>query len=132
MIQIVNGGASPLSQLRQDYESQQALLKAQSTLVQRFLQLQAQQVAEALFQRSSPIRFTLPDQVVDPANGSQPLIVPPEQRAQTIGSPLDRFTRADQRLALRQRLAILEQSDPPCIVAFGSIGASCNRSLSGK
>jgi hypothetical protein len=111
MIQIVNGGSSPLSQLRQDYDSQQGLLNAQSTLIQRFLQLQAQQVAEALLQHSSPIRFTLPDRVVDPANGPQPLTVPPEQRLQTIGSPLDRFTRVDQRLALRQRLATLEQSD---------------------
>ena len=111
MIQIVNGGGSPLSQLRQDYAFQQALLNAQSTLVQRFLQLQAQQVAEALLQRSSPIRFTLPDQVVDPEKGRRPLIVPTEQRTQNIGSPLDRFTRTDLRLALRQRLASLEQSD---------------------
>ena len=82
MIQNINGGADPLSQLRQEYEIQQALLNAQSTLVQRFLQLQAQQIAEALLQRSSQIRFTLPDQVVDPANGDQPLIVPSEQRVQ--------------------------------------------------
>ena len=121
MIQIVNGGGNPLSQLRQDYETQQALLNAQSTLVQRFLQLQAQQVAEALLQRSSPIRFTLPDQVVDPVNKTQPLIVPPEQRTQNIGSPLDRFTHTDQRLALRQRLAILEQSDLPTLSLAGTL-----------
>ena len=119
MIQIVDSGSSPLSQLRLDFEAQQELLNAQSTLVQRFLQLQAQQVAEALFQRSSPIRFTLPDQVVDPENRSQPLIVPSEQRAQTIGNPLDRFTRADQRLALRKRLATLEQSSLPALSLSG-------------
>jgi hypothetical protein len=121
MIQIVNGGGGPLSQLRQDYETQQVLFNAQSTLVQRFLQLQAQQVAEALLQRSASLRFTLPDQVVDPVKISQPLVVPPEQRTQNIGSPLDRFARTDQRLALRQRLAILEQSDQPALSLSGAL-----------
>jgi hypothetical protein len=121
MIQIVNGGGSSLSQLRQDYEAQNALINAQSSLVQRFLQLQAQQVAEALLQRSSSIRFTLPDQLVDPTNGDQLLIVPPEQRVQNIGHPLDRFTRSDQRLALRQRLATLEQSDLPTLSLSGML-----------
>jgi hypothetical protein len=121
MIQIINSEGSQLSQLRQDYDAQQALFNAQSTLVQRFLQLQAQHIAEALLQRSSPIRFTLPDQVVNPANGSQPLIVLPEQRSQTIGNLLDRFTRSDQRLALRQRLATLEQSDLSTMSLSGAL-----------
>ena len=121
MNQLVNGGSSPLSQLRQDYETQQALLFAQSTLVQRFLHLQAQQVAEAIVQHSSHLRFTLPDQVVDPANGSLPLTVPPEQRPQIIGSPFDRFVRVDRRLALRQRLATLEQSELPTLSLSGAL-----------
>lgn len=121
MVQSSIGGRNHLSQLRLDYEAQQALLNAQSTLVQRFLQLQAQQIAEALLQRASQIRFTLPDQVVNPEEGEQPLIVPSDQRTQTIGGPLDRFTRPDQRLALRQRLAILEQSSQPTLSLSGAL-----------
>ena len=67
MAQLMYGSGSPLSQLRQDYEIHQALLNAQATLVQRFLQLQAQQIADALMQHLPQVRFTLPDQVMDPA-----------------------------------------------------------------
>ena len=119
MTQNINGGGNPLSQLRQEYEIQQALLSAQSTLVQRFLQLQGQQIAEALLQRSPQFRFALPDQVVDPSNGSQPLKVPSKQRPQVIGSPFDRFTQTDHRLALRQRLATLEQTNQPALSFSG-------------
>ena len=121
MIQNLHNGGGPISQLRQDYETQQALLSAQSKLVQQFLQLQAQQIAEAIIQRTYPIRFTLPDQVVTLENGNQPVIVPPEQRLQKIGSPLDRFTRTDIRLALRERIATLEQSTISAVSLAGSL-----------
>ncbi len=85
MAQPMYGSESPLSQLRQDYETHQALLDAQATLVQRFLQLQAQQIADALLQHLSQVHFTLPDQVVDPVQGGRTLIVPADKRGQSIG-----------------------------------------------
>jgi hypothetical protein len=121
MVQIVSGGSNSFSQLRLDYEYQQALSKAQSTLAQRFLQLQAQQIAEALQQHATQIRFTLSDQVMDQENEGQPLIVPPDQRAHTIGGPLDIIKRTDQRLALRERLATLEQSNLRALSLSGAL-----------
>jgi hypothetical protein len=113
--------SSPISQLRQDYQTHQALLNAQATLVQRFLQLQAQQIADALMQHSLQIRFTLPDQVLDPAEGDRPLVVPPDQREQSVGGTLARLKRLDMRLALRQRLAELEQSAQPALVLSSTL-----------
>ena len=39
------------SQLRQEYEAQQALMRAQPAIVQRFLETQARPLAEAVLQR---------------------------------------------------------------------------------
>jgi hypothetical protein len=116
MAKLMYGSESPLSQLRQDYETHQALLNAQPTLVQRFLQLQAQQIADALMQHLPQVRFTLPDQVVDPAQTGQPLPVPADQRGQSVGGAFARLRRVDLRMALRQRLAELEQSAPPAVI----------------
>jgi hypothetical protein len=116
MARLMYGSGSPLSQLRQDYETLQALLNAQATLVQRFLQLQAQQIADALLQRLPQVRFTLPDQVIDPVVGGSPLVVPADRRGQSIGGVMARLRHNDIRLALRQRLAELEQSGQPSVV----------------
>ncbi len=121
MINSLNNTGGPISQLRQDYDYQQALFSAQSKLVQQFLQLQAQQIAEAVVHRTHQVRFTLPDQVLSLENEKQPIIVPPEQRAQSIGTPFDRLTRADNRLGLRERIASLEQSTVPAISLSGSL-----------
>ena len=108
----VNGAADPL---RQEYEAWQALFDAQPAIVARFLEAQAQQLAEALTQREHPsqLRFTLPDRVmleVPTLGASQPAEIPPDQREQLAGGLFDRLTRGDADKALRQRLAELEQS----------------------
>jgi len=121
MAQPMYGSESPLSQLRQDYETHQALLDAQATLVQRFLQLQAQQIADALLQHLSQVHFTLPDQVVDPVQGGRTLIVPADKRGQSIGGIFARLKHVDLRMALRQRLAELEQSAQPAIVLSSTL-----------
>ncbi len=121
MAQLMYGSGSPLSQLRQDYEIHQALLSAQATLVQRFLQLQAQQIADALMQHFPQVRFTLPDQVMDPAQSGQSLVVPTDQRGQSVGGAFARLRRVDLRMALRERLAELEQSGQPAIVLSSTL-----------
>src|SRR3990172_9162417 len=101
----------PASHLRQEYESWQTRFEAQAAMVQRFLETQARNLAEALTQRDHPtqVRFTLPDRVIVKAGGQeQP--VPPDFRQQLAGGLMDRLTRADVNSAVRQRLAELEQS----------------------
>jgi hypothetical protein len=78
-------------------------------MVQRFLEGQARALADALIQRQSQLRFTLPETVVLEAGG-QLARVPDEFREQMAGGLIDRLTRADVDLALRQRLSELEQS----------------------
>jgi hypothetical protein len=97
--------------LRQEYDAWQALFDSQPTLVQCFLEAQARHLAEALVHRdrSSQIRFTLPDQVI-PEAGGRPAPVPPEFREQMAGGLVERLRRSDLLTALRQRLAELEQS----------------------
>jgi len=108
---VVSGPAEPL---RPEYETQQALFAAQPPLVQRFLEAQARQVAEALVQRVPQVRFKLPDRVVVdvPAPGQEGKLVPvpSEFREQLAGGIIDRLTGTDIRAALRHRLAKLNQS----------------------
>ncbi len=106
---------NPVSHLRQEYDLWQTRFNIQPTLVQRFIEAQAGQLAEALTQqgRAAQVRFSLPDRVVveAPAGGDgQPLPVPSEFREQMAGGLVDRLTRSDVGVALRQRLAELEQS----------------------
>src|ERR1041384_5192550 len=98
--------------LRQAYQAQQALLNAQPALTQRFLEAQARKLAEALAQpeRTSQVRFTLPDKVVVEVATAESQPVPPEFREQLAGGLMDRLTRADLSVALRQRLTELDQS----------------------
>jgi hypothetical protein len=81
--------------------------------VQRFLEAQARQLADALIQKLPQVPFTLPDHVVTAIPSKwdgQPIAVPAELRQQMAGGLLDRLTRAGIGGALRQRLADLEQS----------------------
>ena len=110
-----NGAAGPGSHLRQEYESWQALFDAQPAALQRFLESQARQLAEALVthQGLSQIRFRLPDQIIieTPARGEGvPLPVPAGSREQMAGGLFGQLTRVDIDGVLRQRLSELEQS----------------------
>ncbi len=93
-------------------------------MVQHFLEAQANQLAQAAVDRPPQVRFTLPDQVVTrPSAGGEgkPHPVPAEQREQLIGGLMDRLTRVDTRLAIRQRFTELEQSAHPAVAASGSL-----------
>ena len=103
--------------LRGEYAAWQTLFDAQPGLVQRYIEGQGRLVAEALSRRETngQLRFTLPDRVVlvVPASARDvaPLVpVPPEFREQLAGGLIDRLTRANLILAVRQRLGELEQS----------------------
>src|SRR3990170_4200480 len=52
-------------QLRQEYETQQALMRVQPTIVQRFLETQARPLAGAVLQKLPQVQFKLPERVVE-------------------------------------------------------------------
>jgi hypothetical protein len=114
----LNDAADAAGQLRQELDAWQQLFEAQPPLIQRFLEAQARQLADAVTQRDGTpqIRFTLPDQIVEP--GRELARVPDDQREQLAGGLVDRFTGVDTDKLLRQRLSELEQS-PNRAVAVG-------------
>jgi hypothetical protein len=115
---------SPASQLRQEYEAQQALLLLQPPLVQRFLESQARQLVDAIMQKLPQARFTLPDRVIClPEAGSEAksLLIPKDDREQLAGGIIDRLTRTDLRTALRQRLFEMEGSQNPAMACAAQL-----------
>ena len=111
---------SPVNQLRLEYERQNALFDAQMPIVQRFLEAQANQIAEAYTERAPRVRFTLPDRVIA-AEGTQPLAVHQAVREQRVGGFSDRLARRDVHDTLRQRLTELEQSRDHAIAIAASL-----------
>jgi len=107
-----------VSHLRKEYETRQSLLNAQPPLVQRFLEAQARQLADALVQKANQVRFHLPDRVT-PREGAQPLSISADQREQSVGKIIDRLTGANLQVMLRQRLLELENSSNPSVAAAG-------------
>ncbi len=108
------------SAIRAEYESQQALYILQPAIVRRFLELQAQRLADALRKSQIQASFSLPDKVVvQESSGEAPAqaAVPPDMRQQLVGGVINRLTRADLRTMLRQRLGELEGSTQPAISA---------------
>ena len=115
---------SPVSQLRGEYEELQDLFAAQPVIIQRFLEMQASQLAEALIQKTPQVHFKLPDRIVLAAgtdNDVKGKSVPAELRDQGIGSLMDRLTRGDIRINLRQRLGELEQHANPAVAVSASL-----------
>jgi hypothetical protein len=107
--------STPADQLRMEYDRQNALFDAQLPIVQRFLEAQAHQVADAYSERAPSLRFTLPDRV-NAINGSEPLSIPQSVREQRVGGVADKLARRDVHTTLRQRLTELEQSSDTAIV----------------
>lgn len=96
-------------QLRIDYEKNQTLFEIQPVIVQRYLEAQARQIADAYIERAHSVHFTLPDRVIAPGD-KNPLTVPAGLREQKVGSFKDRISQLDVHDTLKRRLAELEQS----------------------
>src|SRR5664279_2817267 len=95
---------SPVSQLRDEFGEKQALFNTQPAIIQRFIEAQAHQIADALIEHRHQLRFTLPDRIVtempqidQPATISVPSGLP-EQR---IGNFRTQITRSDVKEAVR-------------------------------
>jgi hypothetical protein len=116
-----NGG-TPVDQLRQEYERQSTLFDIQPPIVQRFLEAQARQIADALVERNYTVRFNLPDRVIT-TEKDEPIPVPATAREQRVGKLSDRVAKRDVHDTLRQRFAELDQANEKAI----TIGAELIR-----
>ncbi len=104
---------SPSSRLREEFSEKQALFNAQPAIIQRFIEAQARQIADALIEHRPQAKFTLPDRIIAelPQLGQPATItVPAASREQNVGGFRNQLTRQDVREALRHRLNELEQS----------------------
>jgi hypothetical protein len=114
----------PASHLRRELEEHESLFGSQPRMVQHFLEAQANQLAQAAVERPAQVRFTLPDQVVvqvSTGGEGKPQPVPSEYREQLVGGLMDRLTRIDTRLAIRQRITEIEQSALPAVATSGRL-----------
>jgi hypothetical protein len=105
----LKNSSTAADQLREEYERQSALFDFQPPIVQRFLEAQARQIAQAYVERSHTVRFRLPDRVTISEKAEQ-LTVDPSIRDQRVGTLLDRVGSHDVHETLRQRLTQLDQS----------------------
>jgi hypothetical protein len=110
--------------LRRELEAWQACFAAQPSTQQRFLEVQARQLAAALAEPRGRLRFALPDQVVVVQAGFDPgraTPVPAGVRAQHLGGLLERLTHADLSAALGRRLDELEHDPDPAIATAAGL-----------
>ncbi len=115
---------TPISEsFHYEYEQQEALFKAQPAITQRFLEAQARRLGEALVQRLTHVRFSLPDRVVCEVGGGEGSMgaVPPALREQSVGGWRERIERHDVHLILRQRLSELEQSPERAVAVSAAL-----------
>jgi hypothetical protein len=112
--------ASPADSLREEYIRQKALFDAQPPILQRFLEVQSRQIAEAFVERIQRVRFTLPDRITIGEPG-ETLPIPEQVRNQVVGKFRDRISRRDVHITLRQRLTELESSTNKAIALSAGI-----------
>src|SRR5512145_1506961 len=106
--------------LQQEYEHQKQLFESQPVIVQRFLEGQAQFVADALITKKSHVQFSFPDHVTakpSRANKVQMFTIPAAQRHIKVGG----FVHRDVRDLLIQRLNELEKSVDQAIGASAGL-----------
>ena len=118
-LHIKNSG-TPIDQLREEYERQSALFNAQPPIVQRFLESQARQIAQAYVERLHTVRFKLPDRVII-SGKTEPIIVDPSLRDQRVGTLRDRVGSHDVHETLRQRLTQLDQSSEKSVAVSAEL-----------
>jgi hypothetical protein len=115
---------TPASHLRQEYEKQRTLFENQPTIVQRFLESQAGQIADGLTSRNLQIRFWLPDRVLTQMRqaGEQVTVtIPDNLRQQKVTSLRASIAGADLHEAILQRLQELEQSPDQAVATSASL-----------
>jgi len=109
--------------LTEDYQRQQALFSAQPAIVQRYLETQGKQIAQAVVDGDPQVSFSLPDRVICAIeNVDQPALVtiPQNQRNRSAGKFINRFRKSEIYKEMRHVFSELEQSPDRAIsVAAG-------------
>lgn len=109
--------------LSDDYQHQQVWMSAQPPIIQRFLETQGGQIAQAVVEGKAKITFSLPDRVVCTLEQlDKPVLVtiPQDQRSYSAGKFINRFRKGELYKELRHSFAELEQSPDRAIsVASG-------------
>ncbi len=106
--------------LRQEYKNHQALFENQPAVIQRFLESQAQIIAEALITKMAQVHFSLPDRVVTPISQvgqAGTITIPEAERQITVGS----FLQSNVHEALMHRLNELEKSPDEAIAVSAGL-----------
>jgi hypothetical protein len=106
--------------LTQEYETQKALFENQTAIIQRFLEGQAQVIADALVTKNSQARFALPDRVVmqiTQVGQTGTITIPEGQRQNVVGG----FLQRDVHEPLIHRLSELEKSADQAIAASAGL-----------
>lgn len=119
-----NDLSTPSSEFKPEFEQKQALFEAQPAILQRFLEAQAQHIAQALTEHLPQVKFSLPDRVVVelPQLGQPaPVAVPATAREQSLGGLKNRISGGNVREELRHRLTQLEQSPDHAIATSASL-----------
>jgi len=118
----MNYPSIPASHLRQEYDQQKSLFENQPIIVQRYLDSQAQQIADGLVSKTYRIHFSLPDRVVmrvEKIGQDATITIPETQRNYRLGGFWDEIRRHEIREAIFHCLRELEQS-PDQAVAFSA------------
>jgi hypothetical protein len=109
-----------IAHLQQEYEYQKRLFENQPVIAQRFLESQAQFIAEALIIKTAQMRFTLPDSVVpqlSQVGQAGTIAIPEAERQIRVGG----FLQNDVRDALTHRLNELEKSADQAIAVSAGL-----------
>jgi hypothetical protein len=118
-LRIKNSG-TPINQLSEEFREQTTLFDAQPPIIQRFLEAQAKQIAQAYIERAHTVHFKLPDRVIVPGK-SEPLAVDQSIREQRVGTIRDRIGNHDVHETLRQRLTQLNQSGEEATITSANL-----------
>jgi hypothetical protein len=114
----------PASHLKQEYEHSRAIFENQPAIIQRFVEGQARQIADALVSKAFQVQFSLPDRVIMPVRqvGQDATVTIPEsQREQHLGNLGEGLMRHEVREAILHRLRELEQSPDQAIATSAGL-----------
>ena len=111
---------NPVPYLQQEYEYQKMLFESQPAILQRFLEVQAQFIGEALITRTPRLRFSLPDRVLtqlSPFGQAEMMVIPEGERRIKVGNVL----QSDVREGLAHRLNELEKSADQAVAVSAAL-----------
>lgn len=111
-------------QLTEDYQRQRSLFSAQPAIMQRYLETQGRQLAQAVVDGDSQVSFSLPDRVVCTLeNVDQPALVaiPQNERMHAAGRFINRFRKIELYRELRHLFTELEQSPDRAVSVAASL-----------